>query len=55
VPLNEETLSSYDLVLVSTDHDAVDYTFVAKHARLCIDTRNAFARAGIRSPHIVKA
>ena len=55
VPLNEETLSSYDLVLVSTDHDAVDYSFVAKHSRLCIDTRNAFAKAGIRSPHIVKA
>ena len=46
---------SYDLVLVSTDHDAVDYSFVAKHARLCVDTRNAFAKAGIRSPHIVKA
>ncbi len=55
VPLNEEIISSYDLVLVSTDHDAVDYSFVAKHARLCVDTRNAFARAGIRSPHIVKA
>lgn len=55
VPLNEKTLSGYDLVLVSTDHDAVDYSFVAKHARLCIDTRNAFAKAGIRSPHIVKA
>ncbi len=55
VPLTEENLSSYDLVLVSTDHDAVDYSFVAKHARLCVDTRNAFAKAGIRSPHIVKA
>ena len=55
VPLTAETLGSYDLVLVSTDHDAVDYGFVAKHARLCVDTRNAFAKAGIRSPHIVKA
>lgn len=55
VPLSEETLGGYDLVLVSTDHDAVDYSFVAKHARLCVDTRNAFAKAGIRSPHIVKA
>ncbi len=55
VPVTAENLARYDLVLLSTDHDAVDYANVARHARLIVDTRNAFARAGITGPHIVKA
>lgn len=53
--LDRETLGAHDAVLVSTDHDAVDYALIAKHARLIVDTRNVFERNGIRSAHIVKA
>ena len=55
VSVTAENLARYDLVLLSTDHDAVDYGNVAKHARLIVDTRNAFGRAGITGSHIVKA
>jgi UDP-N-acetyl-D-glucosamine dehydrogenase len=41
VPLSAEMLASYDAVLISTDHDDVDYAFVVKHSRLVLDTRNA--------------
>jgi len=55
VPLGADAIASYDAILLSTDHDAVDYTLVAKHARLVVDTRNAFARKGLSGPHIIKA
>jgi UDP-N-acetyl-D-glucosamine dehydrogenase len=54
VPLDESAVASYDAVIVSTDHDAIDYALVCKHGRLLIDTRNAFARYGLKGTHIVK-
>jgi UDP-N-acetyl-D-glucosamine dehydrogenase len=53
--LNAAALQAFDCALLVTDHDAVDYPLVAAHARLVIDTRNAFARRGIGGDHIVKA
>src|SRR5215471_8421897 len=50
-----EAIRRYDAVLIATDHDGVDYAALAKHARLIVDTRNACARAGIRSDNVVKA
>jgi UDP-N-acetyl-D-glucosamine dehydrogenase len=55
VPWNAETLASFDVALIATDHDGVDYAALAKHARLIVDTRNACARAGLAGPHIVRA
>ena len=48
-------LAEYDAVLVATDHDAVDYPLLAEHARLIIDTRNAFGRRQLSNDRIVKA
>jgi UDP-N-acetyl-D-glucosamine dehydrogenase len=50
-----KAIADYDAVLIATDHDAVDYPTLARHAKLIIDTRNACARAGIKAPHIVAA
>ncbi|NUQ11420.1 MAG: nucleotide sugar dehydrogenase [Gemmatimonadaceae bacterium] len=44
VPLTAETLERADAVVIVTDHSRVDYQFVADHARLLVDTRNATAR-----------
>lgn len=55
VALNAATVQDSDCALVITDHDAIDYALIARHARLVIDTRNAFARRGIVADHIVKA
>jgi UDP-N-acetyl-D-glucosamine dehydrogenase len=55
VALTPEVIASYDAILVSTDHDAVDYALIEKHARLIIDTRNIFAKRGLTSAKVVKA
>ena len=55
VPLTEQSEKDFDAVLISTDHDAVDYAAIARWAPLIVDTRNVFARRGIEGPTIVKA
>lgn len=54
-PLTADTLADFDAVLISTDHDAVDYGLVAKHAKLVVDTRNAMAKRGLSGDTVVKA
>jgi UDP-N-acetyl-D-glucosamine dehydrogenase len=54
VPVNSDTLLSYDLVLLSTDHDSLDYNLISANAKLIVDTRNAFGSRNIYSPKIVK-
>jgi UDP-N-acetyl-D-glucosamine dehydrogenase len=55
VALTAAELGQADVVLIATDHDAVDYALVAASARLVIDTRNVMARKGVSGPNIVKA
>lgn len=52
---NEPALRDYDLVLIATDHDGVDYAALANNAKLIVDTRNACARAGATNSNIIKA
>jgi UDP-N-acetyl-D-glucosamine dehydrogenase len=44
-PLTEAFLAAQDAVLIVTDHSAVDYAWVVRHAPLVVDTRNATAGA----------
>lgn len=55
VKLAADTLAGYHVVLLATDHDAIDYQLVADNAHLIVDTRNVFARHGLQGKHIVKA
>jgi len=41
-PLNENALKVADCVVLVTNHDAFDYEYIWKNARLIVDTRNAF-------------
>jgi len=50
--VSAQMLKKYDCVVVSTGHTHYDYPFIAKHATLIFDTRNAFK--GIKSKNIVK-
>ena len=52
VPLDEKRIASYDVVLLATDHDVVDYELVKRHARLIIDTRGKYLEP---SANVVKA
>ncbi len=44
VPLNPQTLASYDAVIISTDHSTYDYGAIVDASKLVIDTRNATRR-----------
>jgi UDP-N-acetyl-D-glucosamine dehydrogenase len=44
VALDEAALAAADCVLVVTDHSAIDYDWVARHAASIVDTRNAVPR-----------
>jgi UDP-N-acetyl-D-glucosamine dehydrogenase len=39
--LTEEFLAEQDCVVIVTDHSAYDFEWIARHARLIVDTRNA--------------
>ncbi|MDP3748420.1 MAG: nucleotide sugar dehydrogenase [Phenylobacterium sp.] len=53
--LTAAMVAGYDAVLVSTDHDAVDYALIAANARLILDTRNVFARLELPMTKVIKA
>lgn len=51
----EDTLRSYDAVLICTDHDNIDYEFLLAHSALVVDTRNATKRVPGPKENVVKA
>ena len=55
ISLGQDTISKYDVVVIATDHDIIDYQALARDAKLIIDTRNACARAGASGQNIKKA
>ncbi|MDQ3208336.1 MAG: nucleotide sugar dehydrogenase, partial [Gemmatimonadota bacterium] len=44
VELTPEVVAAADCVMVVTDHSAVDYRMIKRHARLVVDTRNALPK-----------
>lgn len=55
VPLSAENIAKYDVVLIATNHDNIDYAELVKHAKLVVDTRNATADVKQGREKIVKA
>jgi len=51
IDLTDEALSEADIVVITTDHTAVDYERVVRQARLVLDTRNA--TRGIAAQNVV--
>ena len=51
VAITAESLSTYDCVLLATDHDRFDYPLIFQKAKLIIDTRGKLARAS----HVISA
>lgn len=50
--LDDKKLKKYDAVIITTDHSAYDYDWIAENASLIIDTRNAIKK---KKRNIVKA
>ena len=53
VELTERALADVDAAVIVTDHSSYDYGWIARHAPLVLDTRNACA--GMKSDKLVKA
>jgi UDP-N-acetyl-D-glucosamine dehydrogenase len=53
--LSSKMLSSYDVVLIATDHSAYDYDWIVDKAKVVVDTRNATAAVRKGRSKIVKA
>jgi len=54
VELTPTLLSDQDIVIIITDHTAIDYNEVCRHARLVLDTRNATRNVISPAARIVK-
>lgn len=52
VELNENNLSSFDCVVLTTDHDKFDYDLILNHSKFIVDTRGKFKNS---SDHVIKA
>ncbi|MFP4473753.1 MAG: nucleotide sugar dehydrogenase [Candidatus Omnitrophota bacterium] len=48
IELTPQAIKSYDCVIIATDHSAVDYDRLLRHARLIFDTRNVYGRSSSR-------
>ena len=55
VKWNQKNISSFDAVLISTAHDAVDFQQLANWSPLILDTRNVMGRFKVASGKIWKA
>jgi UDP-N-acetyl-D-glucosamine dehydrogenase len=49
--MTSKNLAAFDVIVVSTDHDAIDYEMIAASARIVVDTRNRFK--GLERPGLV--
>jgi UDP-N-acetyl-D-glucosamine dehydrogenase len=54
-PLTPSELANFDIAIICTDHDAIDYRLLVESCRLIVDTRNVCARLGLAGPHVIKA
>jgi UDP-N-acetyl-D-glucosamine dehydrogenase len=55
VSWNPETLRSYDVVLISTNHEVTDYRQLAEYADCIVDARNAMAGIKTKPGQVWKA
>jgi UDP-N-acetyl-D-glucosamine dehydrogenase len=54
-PWDATTLKSFDLVVIATKHQSIDYNELAKWASCIVDTRNAMASIKTRPGQVFKA
>lgn len=54
ITLDEQVLRTFDLVVISTDHDTVDYELVGNNCPLIVDTRNVMHGLEVAA-HVIKA
>lgn len=51
ISLNSNNIKKFDIVLIVTDHDCINYSFILKNSKMIIDTRGKFYQ--IKSSKII--
>jgi UDP-N-acetyl-D-glucosamine dehydrogenase len=54
-PLTAAELATFDIAIICTDHDMIDYRLLVDACRLVVDTRNVCARLGLAGERVIKA
>jgi UDP-N-acetyl-D-glucosamine dehydrogenase len=54
ISLTEQALAEADCVVVVTDHSSYDWTWIAQHTRMILDTRDALRGIDSRQARVVK-
>ena len=54
VTLDSETLQAADCIVIATDHQSYNWTWVAEHGHLIVDTRNAMRNVPAGKSRVVK-
>ncbi len=52
--VNDVSTGEWDLALILTDHDGIDYEGIARSSKIVFDTRDAYRRRGIRRSNVVR-
>ena len=55
IPWNQESIASFDVVLICSAHDAVNYHELAQWSQCIVDTRNAMHGISVRAGQVWKA
>lgn len=55
VTWSQDTIASFDAVVIATAHDAIDYNQLAQWARCIVDTRNVMAAVNVPDGKVWKA
>ena len=53
--LTPTALANFDIAIICTDHDAVDYRMLVESCGLIVDTRNVCGRLGLPEDRVIKA
>jgi UDP-N-acetyl-D-glucosamine dehydrogenase len=48
-------LANFDIAIICTDHNAIDYRLLVDSGGLIVDTRNVCARLGLAGDNVIKA
>jgi len=54
IVLDQVIVATYDIVVIVTDHDCIDYKSLTRCAKLVIDTRNVCEKVGAFAANVVK-
>lgn len=52
--LSKTNIEKQDIVIIVTDHSCIDYKKLERDSKVIFDTRNVFAKKGIKSDKIIK-